>query len=50
MTPTIYTEWYKFISSGEISLADYSGIVHIAFKATHTISGGGYYIDNVKVH
>lgn len=50
ITPTIYTEWYRFISSGEISLADYSGIVHIAFRATYTTSGSGYYIDNVKVY
>lgn len=49
-TPTIYTEWYKFISSGEISLSDYSGMVHIAFKATHTTGGSGYYIDNIKIY
>lgn len=49
-TPTIYTEWYKFISSGEISLAAYSGTVHIAFRAGHTTAGSGYYIDNIKVY
>jgi hypothetical protein len=49
-TPTIYTGWYTFISSGEISLSDYSGIVHIAFKATHTTTGSGYYIDNIKIY
>jgi hypothetical protein len=50
ITPTIYTEWYKFISSGEISLEGYSGIVHIAFKATHTTTGSSYAVDNVKVY
>ncbi|MDV6167805.1 choice-of-anchor J domain-containing protein [Flavobacterium sp. DG1-102-2] len=49
-TPTIYTEWYKFISSGELSLADYSGTVHIAFRASHATAGTGYYIDNIKIY
>jgi|GEM_PF-2494329 len=49
-TPTLYTDWYKFISSGEISLAGYSGTVHVAFKATHTTKESGYYLDNVKVY
>ncbi|MCO6147578.1 hypothetical protein [Flavobacterium sp. NRK1] len=49
-TPDIYTDWYKFISSGEINLAQYSGVVHIAFRATHATSASGYYIDNVKVY
>jgi len=49
-TPTIYTEWYKFISSGEINLSGYTGKVHIAFKATHTTTGSGYYTDNIKVY
>ncbi|PZR24506.1 MAG: hypothetical protein DI539_00595 [Flavobacterium psychrophilum] len=49
-TTNFYTDWYKFISSGEISLEDYSGIVHIAFKATHTTEGSGYQLDNVKVY
>ena len=48
--PTIYTEWYKFISSGEISLANYSGTIHIAFRATHGAKGSGYYIDNIKLY
>lgn len=50
ITPTIYTEWYKFISSGEISLEGYSGTVHIAFKATHTTTGSSYAVDNIKVY
>lgn len=49
-TPTIYTDWYKFISSGEISLTDYSGIVYIAFRATHGTKASGYYIDNIKLY
>ncbi len=49
-TPTIYTEWYKFISSGGISLDGYSGHVHIAFKAMHTSAGAAYSVDNVKVY
>lgn len=49
-TPTIYTDWYKFISSGEISLSGYQGKVHIAFKATHSTAGSSYYIDNIKVY
>jgi hypothetical protein len=50
VTPTIYTEWYKFISSGEIRLEGYSGTVHIAFKATHSTAGSSYSVDNVKVY
>lgn len=50
ITPSIYTEWYKFISSGEISLEDYSGTVHIAFKATHSTAGSSYAVDNIKVY
>lgn len=50
ITPTIYTEWYKFISSGEISLEGYSGSVHIAFKATHATAGSGYSVDNIKLY
>ena len=50
ITPTIYTEWYKFISSGEISLEEYSGTVHIAFKATHTTAGSSYAVDNIKLY
>ncbi|MHA3789916.1 choice-of-anchor J domain-containing protein [Flavobacterium hauense] len=51
ITPTIYTEWYKFISSGEISLEEYSGPVYIAFKATHTTTGSSSYaIDNIKIY
>lgn len=49
-TPTIYTEWYKFISSGEIALEGYQGTVHIAFKATHTSAGAAYSVDNLKVY
>lgn len=49
-TPTIYTEWYKFISSGELSLAGYSGIINIAFRASHAAAGSSYYIDNIKVY
>ena len=49
-TPTIYTGWYTFISSGEISLSDYSGMVHIAFKATQATAGSGYYLDNIKIY
>lgn len=49
-TPTLYTEWYKFISSGEISLSGYQGKVYIAFKASHTTKGAGYYIDNIKMY
>lgn len=49
-TPTLYIEWYKFISSGEISLVGYSGKVHIAFKASHASKGAGYYVDNLKVY
>jgi len=50
ITPSIYTEWYKFISSGEISLEGYSGTVHVAFKATHATAGGSYAIDNIKIY
>lgn len=50
ITPTIYTEWYTFISSGEISLEEYSGTVHIAFKATHTTAGSSYAVDNIKLY
>lgn len=49
-TAGFYTDWYKFISSGEISLENYSGIVHIAFKATHTTTGSSYQIDNIKIY
>lgn len=49
-TPTIYTEWYKFISSGEIRLNGYQGKVYIGFKATHATKEAGYYLDNVKVY
>lgn len=50
ITPTVYTEWYKFISSGEISLEEYTGTIHIAFKATHTTAGSSYQLDNLKVY
>lgn len=49
-TPTIYTDWYKFISSGELLLAGYSGTIYIAFRATHSTKGSGYYIDNIKLY
>ena len=49
-TPTIYTELYKFISSGELSLAEYTGTVHIALKARHSTTASGYYIDNIKIY
>lgn len=49
-TPTIYTGWYTFISSGEISLSGYSGMVHFAFKATQATAGSGYYLDNIKIY
>lgn len=49
-TPTIYTEWYKFISSGEIRLDGYQGKVYIGFKVTHATKEAGYYVDNVKVY
>lgn len=50
ITPTIFNEWYKFISSGEISLEGYSGKVSIGFKATHTTEGSRYAVDNIKVY
>lgn len=50
--PSIYTDWYKFINSGEIDLSSYSGNVHIAFKAkvNNGSSGTGYFLDNIKVY
>jgi hypothetical protein len=50
--PSIYTDWYKFIYSGEIDLSGYSGQVHIAFKATmaDASSGAAYFVDNIKVY
>lgn len=50
--PTIYNDWYKFIGSGAIDLSEYSGSIHIAFKATidNGSYGTGYFIDNIKVY
>ncbi|WP_020212929.1 choice-of-anchor J domain-containing protein [Flavobacterium rivuli] len=51
--PTAATDWYLFVSSGRISLAAYSGNVHIAFKVTGSGTDltldGAYQIDNVKI-
>lgn len=52
ITPTIYNDWYKFISSGAIDLSGYSATVHIGFKVTmnNGSSGAAYFIDNIKVY
>jgi len=42
-------QWYSFISSKEIDLANYSGTVHIAFKAMIQ-NEGAYFLDNVKIY
>lgn len=51
--PNADTEWYEFVPSGRISLAAYSGNVHIAFKVTGSGTDvtldGAYQIDNVKI-
>ncbi|MDI9256009.1 choice-of-anchor J domain-containing protein [Flavobacterium sedimenticola] len=46
------TNGYVYIPSGEISLADYSGTVHIAFKATGngTTLDGLFQVDKIKVY
>ena len=51
--PTSATAWYKFVSSGRVSLAAYSGNVYIAFKVTGSGTDetldGSYQIDNIKI-
>lgn len=49
LTPGIDSQWYAFMASGEISLEGYTGVIHIGFKAS-IVSGGAYFIDNVKVY
>lgn len=44
-------DWYDYVNSGVIDLSNYSGNVHIAFKATGngTTLAGGFQIDNVTI-
>lgn len=50
ITPTTYTEWYRFIGSGQINISNYTGTAHIAFRVSNVSGGAGYYIDNIKVY
>lgn len=50
-TPTLGTSYnYDFFPSGAVSLSEFSGKIHVAFKVTGngTTQTGGFQVDNVK--